>query len=333
MIRRLTPDVIKKYDDIIAEQRRRDFIEEVNEDDTSIGHYLPHIAVKRDSATTPIRIVYDCSCSQGASFPSLNDCLQTGPSLINDLPSILLQFRSNNIALTSDIEKAFLNVRLEEDERKFTKFLWLLDASDPEGKFITLQFKTVLFGAVCSPFILNAVIKTHLDANNTLSTAKILKNNIYVDNVIDGVDTTENAIKYYKEANKLMTTSGFKLRAWSSNCEQLNELSKRDNLNEPAETVSVLGMRWSTKSDKLTYPKVNNVPLLTDLITKRDVVSFTSALYDPIGYLTPVHVKARLFIQLLWKLELGWDEPLNSDLCSMWMHIAEDLNGARSLFE
>ncbi|XP_006825701.1 uncharacterized protein LOC102808861, partial [Saccoglossus kowalevskii] len=134
MIRRLTPDVIKKYDDIIAEQRRRDFIEEVNEDDTSIGHYLPHRAIKKDSATTPIRIVYDCSCSQGASFPNLNDCLQTGPSLINlpDLPAILLRFRSNNIALTSDIEKAFLNVRLEEDERKFTKFLWLLDASDPE---------------------------------------------------------------------------------------------------------------------------------------------------------------------------------------------------------
>ncbi|XP_070546926.1 uncharacterized protein [Ptychodera flava] len=187
--------------------KSRDFIEEVDDDDKANGHYLPHRSVKKDSTTTPIRVVYDCSCRQSDS-PSLNDCLQTGPPLLNDLSSILLRFRVHDIALSSDIEKAFLNVRLDENDRKFTKFLWLSDPSDPESPFKVYRFKTVLFGAVCSPFILNAVVKTHLESNNNTPIAADLKDNIYVDNVISGVNNTTEATKYYTDANSLMKSAG-----------------------------------------------------------------------------------------------------------------------------
>ena len=166
MVRRLPPELLVVYNRIITDQLSHDFIELVEEDDVTIGHYIPHHAVHKDSEPTPIRIVYDCSCKQGED-PSLNDCLEKGPILMNNLVEILVRFRLYPIAFTSDIEKAFLNVRLDEGDRNYTKFLWLSDPDNPESDFSVYWFKVVLFGSVSSPFILNAVIKTHLESQTS----------------------------------------------------------------------------------------------------------------------------------------------------------------------
>ncbi|XP_074653549.1 uncharacterized protein LOC141907710 [Tubulanus polymorphus] len=178
MVRKLNNDTRKIYDRIIEDQIARGFIESIHEENESEGHYIPHHSVKKDSATTPIRVVYDCSFRTRQS-PSLNDCLEKGPLLLNDLGSILMNFRTCDVGLSSDIEKAFLQVGLAEPDRKFTKFFWLSDPNDHESKFITYQFKSVLFGAACSPFILNAVIKSHLDKDKS-TVANDMKSSIYV---------------------------------------------------------------------------------------------------------------------------------------------------------
>ncbi|XP_060555869.1 uncharacterized protein LOC132716581 [Ruditapes philippinarum] len=172
------PELLKKYGDIIYEQEQRGFIEKVTEplspsiDDTLVPtpllprrkvHYIPHHPVRKDSATTPIRIVYDCSCRSSKNSPSLNECLMNIPPQLNDLTSILLRFRYNKFAVCNDIEKAFLNVSLHQDDRDTTRFFWLSDPNDPDSSLQIYRFKSVLFGATCSPFILNAVIMKHLD--------------------------------------------------------------------------------------------------------------------------------------------------------------------------
>ena len=125
MVRRLTVDTEKlpMYNDIIQERQSRGFIERVKDPDTTNGlcHYIPHHAVHKYSATTPIRIVYDCSFKQDEQA-SLNDCLQPGPPLLNDLTGILLRFRLYQCGITADIEKAFLHVNLDEADRGVTRF-------------------------------------------------------------------------------------------------------------------------------------------------------------------------------------------------------------------
>ncbi|KAK3734083.1 hypothetical protein QZH41_000760 [Actinostola sp. cb2023] len=117
MIKRLAihPAKLCMYNKIIAEQETRGFIERVADPDQTSGicHYIPHHAVRKDSTTTPIRNVYDCSFKQ-RTHPSLNDCLQPGPPLLNDLTGILLRFRLHRFDLTTDIEKAFLHVNLDK---------------------------------------------------------------------------------------------------------------------------------------------------------------------------------------------------------------------------
>ena len=110
------------------------------------------------SKTTKLRIVYDGSaCPQGEDC-SLNDCLQKGTNYIPKLFDVLVQFRCHRIAITADIEKAFLMVGIKEHDQDFLCFLWFEQPDDPHSKIVHLRFAQLMFGLCPSPAILGAVI-------------------------------------------------------------------------------------------------------------------------------------------------------------------------------
>ena len=101
-------ELLKKYNDVFAEQLKQGIIEEAPED-CKVGecHYLPHYAVFReDKNTSKIRIVFDTSARSEGS--SLNDCLYKGPQLTPLIFDILHRFQTYPVALSSDIDKVFL---------------------------------------------------------------------------------------------------------------------------------------------------------------------------------------------------------------------------------
>lgn len=105
-IRRLRQDSdrLQKYGSIISEQEKRGFIERVTDNNTDNRiHYIPHHGVKKDSATTPVRIVYDCSCHQNKTSPSLNNWLELTPPELNDLINTLMRFRLHKFAVSTNI--------------------------------------------------------------------------------------------------------------------------------------------------------------------------------------------------------------------------------------
>ena len=124
-------------------------------------HYLPHRPVIRnDRETTKVRIVYDGSAKLNG--PSLNDCLYTGPCLLNCIFGILLRWRMYCIGLISDIKQAFLNIGIREEHQDYLRFLWYDDVNSKNPRVIVFKFLRVLFGLTCSPFILNGTISTHM---------------------------------------------------------------------------------------------------------------------------------------------------------------------------
>ena len=66
--------------------------------------------------TTKVRIVYDGSAKSSKEGRSLNDCSETGPNLIPHIFDMLAKFRWNSVGLTTDIEKAFLNVGIKKED-------------------------------------------------------------------------------------------------------------------------------------------------------------------------------------------------------------------------
>lgn len=126
-----TPELLKCYDSIIKEQLQLGFIEEV--DNSVVGpatHYLPHHVVAKQSSTTPLHVVYNCSAKSSKTFASFNDCVMTGPSLTEKLSDVLIKFRTKQFAYVADIRKAFLQVGLQKHHQDFIRFLWPTDAFD-----------------------------------------------------------------------------------------------------------------------------------------------------------------------------------------------------------
>ena len=133
-----TTGMLKVYHSIIEEQLRHGFIEQVPISELAKPcHYIPHHGVHKDSATTPLRIVYDCSSREAKHLASLNDCLETGPPFLQELPAILIRFRCHKFGISADIEKAFLHVQLHAKDRDYTRFLWPCCPDDPNSPLHT----------------------------------------------------------------------------------------------------------------------------------------------------------------------------------------------------
>ncbi|VDI59823.1 Hypothetical predicted protein [Mytilus galloprovincialis] len=252
------PNLFKIYGDIIKEQEKRGFIEKIkeNEDEPQRIHYIPHHPVKKDSTTTPIRIVYDCSCKENAKSPSLNDCLHSYPPISNDITELLTRFRTQKFAVTTDIEKAFLQVGLHKSDRDVTRFFWLSDPTDSTSPFTTYRFKSVLFGATCSPFILNATLLKHFKENPSPTASRITQD-LYVDNVLTSFTAEDDLMQFYRDSRCLLQKGGFNLRSWNSNSNRLRELAETENVLDSSNEVNILGMRWNVADDKLLFAEVD----------------------------------------------------------------------------
>ncbi|XP_028410384.1 uncharacterized protein LOC114533007 [Dendronephthya gigantea] len=332
MVKRLAadPEKLMMYNDVIVNQCNQGFIEKVENPSMNTGtcHYLPHHAVFKESSTTPLRVVYDCSCST-SNQPSLNDCLVTGPPILNDLTAILLRFRRQKYGMTADIEKAFLNIVLNEEDRDATRFFWLSDPKDPNSAFEVYRFKRVLFGATSSPFILNATLDKHLKQFNH-PVAEHIREDIYVDDLVLGAQNNEEAIAFYTNARTLMSPGGFNLRSWSSNNETVKTIAAGENLLNDNPKPKVLGMKWDTTDDTLLYS--NNVTVSeADPTTKREVLRTSSKIYDPLGFLNPVVVNSKILMQEIWKTGLQWDELLPPEMQERWNNIAKELEASTSV--
>ena len=166
MLRHLadTPHLLETYDDILKDQETRGFTEKVDEvNSTDRVHYIPHHPVRKESSTMNVRVDYDCSFRSALNDPSLNYCLMVGPPFLNNMCSIILRFRTYTSGLSTDNEKAFIHVGLNNEDRDFTRFLWISDPTDLESKFGLYRFKDCwLFGSTSSPFMLNATLHCHL---------------------------------------------------------------------------------------------------------------------------------------------------------------------------
>ena len=231
LLRRLQtqPQMLSEYDNIIREQLRQGIVEYVGSQEKPKSfsgdyHYLPHHGVIcQDSETTKLRIMYDGSAKAVGDEYSLNDYLLTGPNSIPKLFNILIQFRWNPVAITADIEKAFLMISIKPSDRDFLRFLWIKDTGKPQSELIHLRFTCLVFGLRPSPTVLGAVLNHHISKylghNSTI--AEKLQMSLYVDDLVTSTPDIHSAYEFYLESRKIMAAGGMNLRKWHSNSSEL----------------------------------------------------------------------------------------------------------------
>ena len=234
--------LMDQYCNVMGEHLSKGYIEElsgIKQPWPKQGcHYLPHFFVLKDSETTPtpLRIVFAANSGK----VSLNDCLYTGPCLLNNLVELLLRFRFPQYAFVADIQGTFPHIKLREEDRPIVRSLWYKD-NEPNKEICVYTYTTIVFGHTSSPVCLGAVLLHHLEKFSS-PVAVDISQKIFVDNLLSGVENESEAISYFHEARALMLEGNFVLRQWRTNSLSLQKEVQDNNTSTHSSTVSILGL-------------------------------------------------------------------------------------------
>jgi len=103
------------------------------------------------------------------------------------------------------------------------QFIWVDDVAKEEPELHVYRFTRVVFRMSSSPFLLNATVRYHLvkflDSNE--ATVKHVLRSTYVDDIISGANSDEEAFELYTHAKEMFHQGGFNLRKFLSNSQPL----------------------------------------------------------------------------------------------------------------
>jgi len=95
------------------------------------------------------------------------------------------------------------------------------------------------------------------------------------------------------------------------------------------ETISTLGLVWQPNLDAFKFIfKPWSQPLQ---LTKRSLLSDINRVFDPVGFVSPVLIRGKIFLQQLWALKLGWDTPLPPEMQQKWSQFYTSLKSLEQL--
>nr|XP_013190094.1 unnamed protein product [Amyelois transitella] len=338
-------DLKNKYIEVINEYLKLDHMRPVKETDdmTEFAVYLPHHAVVRnDKSTSKVRVVFNASSPNNKGV-SLNDTLMVGPTLQADLRHIIMRWRLHPIALVADIIKMYRQVRINENDAIYQRIVW---RNKPEDEIKDYELVTVTFGTASAPFL--AVRAMHQlaydEGKHYPIAADNVLNNFYMDDLMSGCSTVQDGIELYTQLTQLLKKGGFQLQKWKSNdkdlqkqiekceAEEKREWKENENVDTSTsddihitldDTIKILGLTWNCDKDYFRY--LVHLPALSGPATKRSVLSDIARLFDPLGWIAPAVILAKIFIQKLWLSGIGWDEVLSTKLLKEWETYREEL--------
>ena len=130
--------------------------------------------------------------------------METGAALQNFLWSILIRTRFKPIALCEDLQKAFLQIRIQAEDRDALRFHWIKERD--WNQIEVLQFTRLVFGLVQSPFIVGGTLQEHLGIyieKYPIEAAEI-KDDQYVDDLISGGNNFEQIASLNKQVSNFI---------------------------------------------------------------------------------------------------------------------------------
>ena len=319
------PELCKRYVAQINTLLDNDYAEEVPDEEINTTRrkwFLPHHAVINPRKPEKLRIVFDCAAQhQGMS---INQALMQGPDLVNSLVGVLTRFRKHPVAITADVEAMFHQVKVAPRDRDSLRFWWWPNG-DITKEPAPHRMKVHLFGATSSPTCASFCLRqAAVDFGGQFEAyvTHAVKNNFYVDDCLVSVSNERVGVKLIHDLRELLSRAGFNLTKCLSNSQQVvDSIPEKDQSKSLTTTPlnnglqqRVLGIDWNLNSDCFTFA----VALPVKPRTRRGMLSTVNSLFDPLGFLAPVVLEARLIYRCLCQQELEWDEPLPPDELLRW---------------
>jgi hypothetical protein len=287
------------------------------------AYYLPHHGVvKMSSTSTKVRPVFNAS-SKSETGISLNDILCVGPTIQPESVDIITRFREGKYVVTGDISRMYRQIWIHPSQQKYLSVLWRNTPDEPLKHF---QMKVVTFGTAPASFLATRVLQMVAEENSQEfpEASQILTSQFYVDDLMFSCDNVEDGRRRLQEICMMLEKAGLPLRKIATNQpEILRSLPKSSVEDNDSSCLKALGINYNAQTDEFSYDlkfhcdqletRVNDAKM-----TKADVLSVIASIYDPIGWIAPVIVTAKIFMKKLWLNGLDWKTTIPDDLQKEW---------------
>ncbi|XP_023246626.1 uncharacterized protein LOC111643287 [Copidosoma floridanum] len=265
-------------------------------DSNKSSYYMPHHAVFRQGNPDKIRVVFNAS-QRASSGQSLNDFLLPGAKLQLDITVVIMH----------------------HDDIDWQRIVWRLDRSQPIQDY---RATTVTYGTALAPYLALRVLQqlAHDEGGAYPEAAIILRHQMYVDDAFGGADDVGSALRCRDQLITVLKSAGMLLSKWAANDAALlgglDSLADSEIAFKVEESVSALGLLWQPRDDVFGF-RIEWASAGSEL-TKRGILSDISRLFDPMGWLAPVLITAKIVLQDVWLSGVDWDDRVPGELCKKW---------------
>ena len=219
------PLLTEKYQATLDADFEKGYVDKVHDSQPLTDNvcFLPHHPVTNEHKPGKVpRITNASSIFQGQS---LNSKLLKGPDLLSNLTGVILRFRENQIALCTDVEEMFMEVKVNPKDRPYLRSLW-----KNNGHIETYEYTSHIFGATDSPCIASYALRRSAQDNAKTYpiVLKVMERNIYMDDSYTAVSSPNEASNIVHETRKVIATGGSNLTKWNSNSQRVLDLLNPD---------------------------------------------------------------------------------------------------------
>ncbi len=188
----------------------------------------------------------------------------------------------------------------------------------------------MIYGISCSAPLFTRCLIEIANRTSKSNLAQALRTSFYVDDFLGGAQSVDEAKSLSADLNSELLEYGFPLRIWSSSHSDLiKDLStelraENDEMKLFSEDykVKALGVSWKPNQDVFVF-KYNHGDV--DTLTKKNLLSATSKLFDPLGWLSPIIIRFKILMQQTWVCGLKWDDIVPDDVKSVWNDLQTEL--------
>ncbi|CAG9129851.1 unnamed protein product [Plutella xylostella] len=291
--------------------------------DNKVSYYIPHHGLFQPKC----RVVFDAGAAS-TSGKSFNDIQKIGPTVQDDLFSILVRFRQHKYVVTADVEKMYRAIEVNPSQRSLQQIIY---RSEPYLPLKTYTLNTLTYGCSSAPYLATKCLVSLADQVQDDKVKYAIQRNFYVDDYLDGDDSIEKLKHTCQQVISTLDSAKLNLRKWQSNSTDILQTvmdlkgtplnNKSLDLNENT-SCKTLGLYWSCSQDMLLF-SINLKHNPNSKVTKRHILSTINQIFDPLGLVGPCVMEVKDIMRKLWSAKYDWDDEVSVEIKNLW-HTFED---------
>ena len=340
-------DYVKEMEKSLLEGKVRRLSRQEMADWHGPQHYITTFAVvKPESLSTKTRVVANSAMRNARARLSLNQCMWPGPNALTDLLDCLIFWRAVQVALMTDLKKAYQSIYTGEMELHLRKFLYRRDPRDP---WEDLAFTRATFGDVAAGLVLEVAKRCVAELGREIDpvAAQQLADYSYVDDNLMGGSPED--VERMRGTRVDGSYTGTVPRILAKGAMQVKFMAVSGSPDQwEAEQLAgkTLGVLYRLKEDEIYFvlcpgyygskqkssDQVREIVLLDQeqvdeleagrrILTRRQALSMVMGVYDPLGLISPALTRGKLLLRRLYGTDSnkGWDADIDPGEKKRWV--------------